>query len=62
MDRFTLATDLYFAGQQYKGIVVAWSAGSMNCADVVYAGPELEGEAIDPLYERWISGLGIRMH
>ena len=43
----------------YEGIVVAWSAGSMNCADVVYAGPELDGEAIDPLYERWISGLGI---
>lgn len=36
-----------------------WSAGSMNCADVVYAGPELEGEAVNPLYERWITGLGI---
>lgn len=43
----------------FEGIVVAWSAGSMNCADMVYAGPELEGEAIDPLYERWIPGLGI---
>lgn len=43
----------------YKGIVVAWSAGSMNCAEKVYAGPELEGEAIDPLYERWLDGLGI---
>lgn len=43
----------------YNGILLAWSAGSMNCAEVVYAGPELEGEAIDPLYERWISGLGI---
>ena len=43
----------------YDGIVVAWSAGSMNCADSVYAGPELEGEAVDPRYERWISGLGI---
>jgi len=43
----------------YKGIVVAWSAGSMNCAEVVYAGPELEGEAVDPLYERWIPGLGL---
>ena len=31
----------------------------MNCADVVYAGPELEGEALNPLYERWIPGLGI---
>lgn len=45
--------------QDYPGIVVAWSAGSMNCADNVYAGPELEGEAIDPLYERWITGLGL---
>lgn len=43
----------------YKGIVVAWSAGSMNCADIVYAGPELEGEALDPGYERWIRGLGL---
>lgn len=43
----------------FKGILVAWSAGSMNCAEVVYAGPELEGEALDPLYERWIPGLGI---
>lgn len=43
----------------YHGIIVAWSAGSMNCADVVYAGPELDGEAIDPCYERWITGLGI---
>ena len=31
----------------------------MNCADVVYAGPELDGEAIDPLYKRWITGLGL---
>ena len=45
--------------KDYHGIVVAWSAGSMNCADIVYAGPELEGESIDPLYERWISGLGL---
>ena len=43
----------------FHGIVVAWSAGSMNCADTVYAGPELDGEAIDPLYERWITGLGL---
>ena len=43
----------------YNGIIIAWSAGSMNCADVVYAGPELEGETVNPLYERWITGLGI---
>ena len=45
--------------QGYGGIVAAWSAGSMNCAQTVYAGPELEGEAIDPLFERWIPGLGL---
>ena len=45
--------------RDYQGIVVAWSAGSMNCADIVYAGPELDGEAIDPSYERWITGLGL---
>ena len=43
----------------YKGIVIAWSAGSMNCAENVYAAPELDGEAIDPDFERWIPGLGI---
>ncbi len=43
----------------YHGIVVAWSAGSMNCADIVYAGPELEGEAIDPSYQRWLPGVGL---
>jgi len=45
--------------KDFRGIVVAWSAGSMNCADTVYAGPELEGEATDPLYQRWITGLGL---
>lgn len=45
--------------RDYNGIIVAWSAGSMNCADMVYAGPEREGEAIDPLYQRWITGLGL---
>ncbi len=44
---------------EFKGILVAWSAGSMNCAEMVYAGSELAGEAVDPLYERWIPGLGI---
>ena len=43
----------------FDGILLAWSAGSMNCADIVYAGPELDGEAIDPDYKRWIPGLGL---
>ena len=45
--------------RDWNGLLIAWSAGSMNCAEMVYAGPELPGEAIDPNYQRWISGLGI---
>ncbi len=43
----------------YDGLVVAWSAGSMNCADFVYAAPEYDDEVIDPTYERWLPGLGL---
>lgn len=45
--------------QSWDGLLIAWSVGSMNCAEMVYAGPELPGEAIDPNYQRWICGLGI---
>ena len=44
---------------RFDGLLISWSAGSMNCADVVYAGPELDGEALDPNFKRWISGLGV---
>ena len=43
----------------YEGVVIGISAGTMNCADEVYAQPELEGESIDPDYERFIEGLGL---
>ena len=39
--------------------MIAYSAGSMNCAEMVYASPELDGEALDPNYKRWIPGLGL---
>lgn len=29
--------------QSWDGLLIAWSAGSMNCAEMVYAGPELPG-------------------
>ena len=45
--------------QDFDGIVIGISAGSMNCAQVVYAQPELEGEAIDPNYQRFLNGLGL---
>lgn len=43
----------------YNGIIIGISAGTMNCADIVYAHPELEGEAVDPKYQRFIPGLGL---
>ena len=43
----------------YTGVVMGISAGSMNCADVVYAQPEESGESIDPGYQRYIPGLGL---
>lgn len=43
----------------FDGVLVGISAGSMNCAEIVYAHPELEGEAIDPTYHKYLSGLGL---
>ena len=43
----------------FGGVFMGISAGSMNSASTVYAHPELEGEAIDPDYERFLPGLGL---
>lgn len=43
----------------FKGIVIGISAGTMNCASTVYAHPELDGEAVDPDYQRYLPGLGL---
>lgn len=43
----------------FDGVLIGISAGSMNSAEVVYAHPELEGEAIDPEYKRFLTGLGL---
>lgn len=45
--------------QEFDGIVIGISAGTMNCADMVYAQPEREGESEDPDYCRFLSGLGL---
>jgi dipeptidase E len=43
----------------FDGLVIGISAGTMNSADVVYAQPELDGEATDPAYRRFLPGLGL---
>jgi peptidase E len=45
--------------KDYSGIIIGISAGSMNSAEVVYAQPELQGETLDPTYQRFLSGLGL---
>jgi len=45
--------------ESYNGIVIGISAGTMNCAGTVYAHPELQGEAVDPGYQRFLPGLGL---
>lgn len=45
--------------REYQGIVMGISAGTMNCARMVYAQPEMPGEAADPSFERFIPGLGL---
>ena len=45
--------------KHFDGVILGLSAGSMNCADVVYAQPELAGEAKSKRYKRFLSGLAI---
>ena len=45
--------------QDFNGVVMGISAGTMNAAGTVYAQPELEGESVDPGYERFLPGLGL---
>lgn len=43
----------------FNGLVLGISAGSMNCADEVYAIPELDGEAKSKKYKRFLKGLAL---
>lgn len=45
--------------RDFDRTVVGISAGTMNCAETVYAAPELDGEALDPSYKRYLKGLGL---
>lgn len=58
-NKFFKKIDLLYEMKKFDGILLALSAGSMNSAKEVYAIPELEGEAVDPDYERYLDGLGI---
>lgn len=44
--------------ENYQGVLMGISAGTMNCADTVYVQPEEEGES-DPDFPRFAPGLGL---
>ena len=45
--------------EEYEGIVLGTSAGSMNMASMVYGWPEEPGESNDPNHELFFPGLGL---
>jgi len=45
--------------RDYSGTIMGISAGTMNCAAMVYAQPEEPGESVDPAYQRFLPGLGL---
>ena len=58
-NRFFAEIQLRELLNDYDGVIVGISAGSMNSADVVYAQPELEGEAVSRDYQRFLPGLNL---
>ncbi|WP_394964012.1 Type 1 glutamine amidotransferase-like domain-containing protein [Candidatus Allofournierella excrementigallinarum] len=58
-NRFFQQIALRDALEGFDGVILGVSAGSMNCSEVVYAPPELKGEALDPDYPRYYNGLGL---
>ena len=58
-NRFFAEIQLRELLNNYDGVIVGISAGSMNSADIVYAQPELEGEAVSPDYQRFLPGLNL---
>lgn len=45
--------------KKFNGILIGQSAGSMNCASLVYTPPELDEEFEDKNFQRKITGLGL---
>lgn len=58
-NRFFQQINLRDALEGFDGVILGVSAGSMNCSEVVYAPPELKGEALDPDYPKYYDGLGL---
>lgn len=58
-NRFFSQINLKDRIHSFTGVLIGISAGSMNSAEVVYARPESDGDAVDPAYQRFLPGLGL---
>ena len=58
-NKFFEEINLYDRIKNFEGIIIGVSAGSMNSAEIVYAQPENNGEAINPNYKRFLKGLNL---
>lgn len=58
-NRFLARIDLRGLLPGTDAVIVGISAGSMNSAEVVYAHPELPGEAVSGTFRRFLPGLGL---
>ena len=58
MNEFLHRIGLIPGVRMFDGIAMGISAGSMNCAETVYAQPEMPGETVDPDYNKYLEGLG----
>lgn len=56
---FFRSIDLRLLLESFRGVLVGISAGTMNSARIVYSQPELDGEATDPEYLRFLQGLNV---
>ena len=45
--------------QNYDGLMIGISAGSMNCASIVYNMVEEQGEGLNPKFPHFLEGLGL---
>ncbi len=57
--RFFEALGLAKLLRNYDGVVMGISAGTMNCAEVVYSQPEEPGESVAADYKRFFNGLNL---
>lgn len=58
-NKFFQEIELADSIHDFDGVVIGISAGTMNSAQLVYAIPELEGEALDKNFKRFLLGLGL---